>query len=81
MNTNNDFPEAIYHTEEPLTYLSEDVDEWFQQCIEDYPFLRKDKSFSERYLLHGIDVENWFNKWFRRFRDNKDLESEASKNE
>jgi hypothetical protein len=68
LNTNDDtqFPEAIHHTEEPLTYLREDVDDWFKRCIEDIPVIPLDElDYTKEYWR----LDDWMMKWFEQFME------------
>jgi len=61
---NNDFPEAIHHSESAgKTYLAENVDDWFKRCMDDYPRTKK-------YPLSDTvnDRSAWVYKWFNQFR-------------
>lgn len=60
-----DFPEAIHHTEEPLTYLSEDVDDWFKQCIENSPYLSNIEYTPNEELASAYG--KWFWEYFTQF--------------
>jgi len=77
MSKGTKFPESTWHTEEPLTYYGEDVDEWFKRCLDDAPgswavgipirITRSDIHDHDRWV-------EWFHKWFSQFASKRDEE-------
>ena len=54
-------------------YGKQETEEWFKQCIEDFPDFSKEADLG----LHQYIVGDWFEKWFNQFNDT----SPTSKNE
>jgi len=57
-----DFPESINDDGYMVTdfYKKDEVDEWIQKCINDFPIKRA-------YFLSEKEIIMWFMKWFNQF--------------
>lgn len=62
------FPESWSSWECGVFYDAEYIQDWFKRCMENKPDLPKDKLFSERFMLYGIEMYKWYEKWFSQFR-------------
>ena len=60
-NKETKFPRTSYSKP---TITKQDIDDWIQRCIEDFPEIHAEHSMSPTH-----DFNEWFEKWFSQFRD------------
>jgi len=75
MSEETKFPEieiyGDYHTTE--VYVPEDVNDWIQRCIKDYPYIYDNDDYSwSSPPYRDSSIDDWFSKWFSQFKQRSD---------
>jgi len=45
------------------------IEDWIKRCMDDKPNLPDGKLFSERFMMFGIEMYKWYEKWFKQFKE------------